>query len=214
MGLSAPKKYLNPPKCPANTTPGPSTLPCPLSWKTPPVGFPRRSEAPPFLASWTLQLKPNCNRQFDNFKGPCKGNRRACNGNRGPCDRNRAPFNRTKPPLIARNQFSFHPFLLRFKLSAFAQISKKGPIYSSCRGQEKAHKLFPHQLLAPTQNTRFGAPRKKLMCLISWERTQKRESHKLFRGDFGDKKGGPKRATCGHKTFSFLVSCPYRLDRT
>ena len=42
------------------------------------------------------------------------------------------------------------------------------------------------------------------MCLISWERTQKRDPHKLFRGDFGGPKGGPKRAIFGHKKFSLL----------
>ena len=29
------------------------------------------------------------------------------------------------------------------------------------------------------------------MCLISWERTQKRDPHKLFRGDFGGQNGVP-----------------------
>ena len=42
------------------------------------------------------------------------------------------------------------------------------------------------------------------MCLISWERTRKRDPHKLFRGDFGGQNRGPKRAIFGHKKFSFL----------
>ena len=42
------------------------------------------------------------------------------------------------------------------------------------------------------------------MCLISWERTQKRDQHKLFQWDFGGQKRGPKRAIFGHKKFSLL----------
>ena len=46
------------------------------------------------------------------------------------------------------------------------------------------------RFLAPAQNTRFWAPRKKVkMCLISWKRTQKMDPHKLFRGDLGSKRG-------------------------
>ena len=41
------------------------------------------------------------------------------------------------------------------------------------------------------------------MCLDSWERTQKGDPHKLFRGDFGVK-GGPKWAIFGQKKFSLL----------
>ena len=43
-----------------------------------------------------------------------------------------------------------------------------------------------------------------MMCLISWELTQKEDPHKLFGGDFRGQKGGPKRAIFGHKKFSFL----------
>ena len=51
-------------------------------------------------------------------------------------------------------------------------------------------------------------PRKKFMCLISWERTQKRDPHRVFRGDFGGQKRGPKRAIFGHKSlvYCFFVS--------
>ena len=54
---------------------------------------------------------------------------------------------------------------------------------------------------------------KPLLGLISWERTQKRNPYnlytlyKFFRGDFGDQKGGPKRAIFGHKKF-IVFSCP------
>ena len=44
------------------------------------------------------------------------------------------------------------------------------------------------------------------MCLISW--TQKRDPHKLFRGDFWGQKGGPKRAIFSHKKFSLLLFFP------
>ena len=48
------------------------------------------------------------------------------------------------------------------------------------------------------------------MCLISWERKQKKDPHKLFRGNFGVKKGGPNWAILGHKKFSlYFLSCPY-----
>ena len=72
------------------------------------------------------------------------------------------------------------------------------------RGPKKHINFFNINFLAPTQNTPFWAPRKKFMCLISCERTQKRDPHKLFWGGFGVKKGGPKRAIFGHKKFSLL----------
>ena len=78
------------------------------------------------------------------------------------------------------------------------------------RGPKKHINFSNINFLAPTQNTPFWATRKKFMCLISWERTQKRDPHKLFRGDFGGQKGSPKRAIFGHKKFSLLFfSCPY-----
>ena len=46
--------------------------------------------------------------------------------------------------------------------------------YEDARGQKKHINFFNINFLAPTQNTRFWAPRKKLMCLISWERKQKK----------------------------------------
>ena len=75
-------------------------------------------------------------------------------------------------------------------------------------GTEKSHKLF-HSInfLAPNLG-----PQKKFMCLISWERAQKGDPHKLFRGDFWGQQRGPKRGIFGHKKFSLLFfSCPYVL---
>ena len=66
---------------------------------------------------------------------------------------------------------------------------------------EKAHALFQHELFGPHPKSPFAPPppaKQKLMCLISWERTQKSDPHKHFRG--------PKRAIFGHKKFSLLFS--------
>ena len=77
----------------------------------------------------------------------------------------------------------------------------------NCKRQKKHINIFNINFLAPTQNPQFWAPRKKkktFMRFLSWEPTQKRDPHKLFRGDFLGQKGGPKRAIFGHKMFSFL----------
>ena len=66
------------------------------------------------------------------------------------------------------------------------------------RGPTKHINFFNINFLAPTQNTPFWAPRKKFMCLISLERTQKRDPHKHFWGDLWGQKGvpnGPSSAT-------------------
>ena len=47
------------------------------------------------------------------------------------------------------------------------------------RGPKKHINFFNINFLPPAQNTPFWTPRKKLTCLISWERTQKRDPHKL-----------------------------------
>ena len=52
------------------------------------------------------------------------------------------------------------------------------------------------------------------MCLISWERTQKGDPHKLFRGGFLGQKRGPKRAIFGHKKFSGSSFVPAISTRT
>ena len=75
-------------------------------------------------------------------------------------------------------------------------------------GPKRTRKLFQHKLFGPRPNIPFWAPRKKFMCLISWERTKRRDPHKLCQGDFGGQKGGPKRAIFGHKKFSLISSCP------
>ena len=72
-------------------------------------------------------------------------------------------------------------------------------------GTEKAYKLFNINFWPPTQNPPSWAPRKKLMCLISWERTPKRDPHKLFRGDFWVKKGVPKGPLSATKSLVYFL---------
>ena len=52
------------------------------------------------------------------------------------------------------------------------------------RGPKKHINFFNINFLAPTQNAPLWTPRKKFMCLISWERTPKRDPRELFGGDF------------------------------
>ena len=72
-------------------------------------------------------------------------------------------------------------------------------VFSNLRGQTKHINFFNINFLAPTQNPRFWTPRKKFMCLISWERTQKRHININFSGGFGGSKtaclNGPLWAT-------------------
>ena len=78
-----------------------------------------------------------------------------------------------------------------------AEIQNKGP---------KRHMNFVNMnFLAHPKPPILGPPEKKFMCLISWERTHKRDPHKLFRGDLRDQKRGPKRAIVGHKKFLALI---------
>ena len=79
--------------------------------------------------------------------------------------------------------------LLGWDIVGLLQGSKR-PLARKLR--KKSEKEFPGPL----------GPRKKFMCLISWERTQNRDPHKLLRGDFLGQKGGPKRAIFGHKNRS------------
>ena len=74
------------------------------------------------------------------------------------------------------------------------------------RGRKKHINFFNMNCLAPTQNTPLGAPRKKFMCLISWERTQKRDPHKLYRGDLGGQKGVPNGPFSATKSLVYCVS--------
>ena len=60
------------------------------------------------------------------------------------------------------------------------------------KGQKKHINFFKINSLAPTQDRPILGPRKKFMCLISWERTQKRHININFLGAFwGSKTGSP-----------------------
>ena len=73
--------------------------------------------------------------------------------------------------------------------------------FISSWGSKKLINFFNINILSTTP---FWAPRKKLMCLISLESTQKRDPHKLLWGHSWGQTGCPKRAIFGHKKFSFL----------
>ena len=82
---------------------------------------------------------------------------------------------------------------------------------SFIRGSKKHINVFNVSFLAPTQNTPILGPRKKFMCLISWERTQKRDPRKLFGGDFlVVAKGVPNRLIAATKSLVYFFSCPYQ----
>ena len=72
---------------------------------------------------------------------------------------------------------------------------------------EKAHKLFQHQLFGPHPKPPFWAPRKKLMCLISWERTPKK-THTNFSGGFGGSKTGSQTGHFRSQKVKFIVFFP------
>ena len=80
-------------------------------------------------------------------------------------------------------------------ITGAGMIGQKGCVY---RGPKKHIKFFNINFLAPTQTDDFGPPEKKFMCLISRERTQKRDPHNFFRGVWGQK-GGPKQAISATK---------------
>ena len=75
-------------------------------------------------------------------------------------------------------------------------------------GPKKHINFFNINFLARTQNTPLWAPSKKLMCLSSWERTQKRDPHKLFGGDLGVKRGVPNGPFSATKSLVYCFSCP------
>ena len=72
------------------------------------------------------------------------------------------------------------------------------------RGQKKHKNFFNINFLAPTQNPPFWALRKKFMCLISWERTQKGTHINFFGGIFGVRNGVPNGPFSATKS---LVYC-------
>ena len=67
--------------------------------------------------------------------------------------------------------------------------------------------FFNINFLPPPKTPHFGTPEKKLMYLNSWERTTKRDPHKLFQGDFLGQTGVPNRPFSATKS---LVYCFFR----
>ena len=89
------------------------------------------------------------------------------------------------------------------------------------KGQKKHINFFNINSLPPTQNTPFWTPREKFMCLMSWERTQKRDPHKLFSGrNLGSKRGSqtghfrPQKALvycfCSLLVFALFLRADFR----
>ena len=81
-----------------------------------------------------------------------------------------------------------------------------GSILETVREGKRTINFFNINFLPPTQNAPFWAPRKKFMCLISWEKTQTRDPHKLFRGGFLGQKGVPNGPFSATKS---LVYCSF-----
>ena len=83
------------------------------------------------------------------------------------------------------------PVLCRKEAEGLLVQTRSGAAF---KGQ-KAHKRFKHKLFAPhLKPPVLGLPRKKLMCLISWERARQRYLHELFRGDWGQKTGSQTKS--------------------
>ena len=77
------------------------------------------------------------------------------------------------------------------------------------KGRKKNTNFFKINFLAPTQNPPFWAHRKKLMCLISWERTQKKGTHiNFFGGIFGVKNGVPNGPFSATKSLVYCFFLP------
>ena len=72
------------------------------------------------------------------------------------------------------------------------------------KGRKKHINFFNINFLHPTRNPPFWAPRKKFMCLISWERTQRGTHINFFGGILGVKNGVPNEPFSARKS---LVYC-------
>ena len=67
--------------------------------------------------------------------------------------------------------------------------------------------FFSIHFSPPTQSPLFWGPRTQVHVPHSWERTQKRDPHKLSRGDFGVNKG-PQTGHFGPQKVLFTI-LPY-----
>ena len=78
------------------------------------------------------------------------------------------------------------------------------------KGQKKHMNFFNINFSPPTRKPPFWAPRKRVYVPHFLGRTQKKGPAQTFSGGFWGQKGGPKRASLGHKKFCLLFfSCPY-----
>ena len=105
--------------------------------------------------------------------------------------------------------------ILKTRLGSWKPVL--GFVCSGCPqlGDWKKHVNFLNiNFLAPhPKHPHFGPPEKSSCASFPGKRTQKgTHINFFFGGDFGVKRGGPKRATFGQKKFSLLFfSCPYQL---
>ena len=56
-------------------------------------------------------------------------------------------------------------------------------------GKQHINKTFQHRLFGPPPTTPHCGPPEKMMCLISWEKTWKRDPHKLLQWLIGINRG-------------------------
>ena len=106
-----------------------------------------------------------------------------------------------KPPCVQLINNPFFAIHQVFALLTF--IKTMSFVNRPSLGTEKAHDLFQHKLLAPTQNTIWG-PQKKLIASFPVNERKKTVHINFFRGRFWGQKGAPKRAIFGHIKFSLL----------
>ena len=78
------------------------------------------------------------------------------------------------------------------------------------KGQKRHINIFNIIFCPPPKTPDFGAPEKKLLCLISWERMQKRDPHEPFRGGFWGQKRSPQTRHLGLQNVLvyWFFSCP------
>ena len=76
---------------------------------------------------------------------------------------------------------------------------------------QKAHKLFQHELFGPHPKAPdFGPPEKSYVPHFLGKNAKEAHKKKHFRGILGGQKRGPKQAVLGHKKFSLVfLFCPW-----
>ena len=100
--------------------------------------------------------------------------------------------------------YVYVPFSCLILVPNIVRVVQEKKRSGKMRGLKKHINFFNKIFGPPPKTPHFGPPSKKFRCLIYWERTQKRDPHKLFRRDFWGQKEGPKRAVFGHNSLFFL----------